>query len=106
MKVPLGLKTAATVNKVCRIKKSLYGLKPGLSKQSPKARFERFTCVLKKHGYFQSQSDRTMFIKYSQKGQRAILIVYVDYIILTRDLLDEIPRIKGWLAEEFEIKDL
>ncbi|KAL5812183.1 hypothetical protein ACOSQ3_027133 [Xanthoceras sorbifolium] len=47
-----------------------------------------------------------MFVKNSQKGHRAILIVYVDDIILTGDFLKDLPRIKRWLAEEFEIKDL
>jgi len=47
-----------------------------------------------------------MFIKHAKNGQRAILIVYVDDIILTGDFLNEIPRLKMWLSKEFEIKDL
>ena len=45
--------------KVCKLKKSLYGLK-----QSPRAWFERFTRFVRKEGYSQGQSDHTMFVKH------------------------------------------
>lgn len=87
-------------NQVCRLIKSLYGLK-----QSPRAWFERFSRVLKTEGYIQGQSDDTMFFKH-RGGKKTILIVYVDDIVLTGDDLEEISRIKEALAKEFEVKDL
>lgn len=101
MEVPLGTESAANRGKVCRLKRSLYGLK-----QSPRAWFERFSKVLKQHGYTQGQTDHTMFIKHSSVGKMAVLIVYVDDIVLTGDDKEEIPRIKNVLTKEFEIKDL
>ena len=47
MKVPLGFELEK--NKVCRLKKALYGLK-----WSPKAWFGRFARVMKALGYKQS----------------------------------------------------
>jgi hypothetical protein len=47
-----------------------------------------------------------MFIKHSDDGKIAILIVYVDDIILTGDNVTEMDRLKKSLALEFEIKDL
>ncbi|KAK5794891.1 hypothetical protein PVK06_036141 [Gossypium arboreum] len=47
-----------------------------------------------------------MFYRHSQKGRIAVIIVYVDDIILTGDDVDEIRRLKEHLALEFEIKDL
>ena len=47
-----------------------------------------------------------MFVKYSEKGKIVVLIVYVDYIILTRDDLIEIEWLKKSLASNFEIKYL
>ncbi|RVW18846.1 Retrovirus-related Pol polyprotein from transposon RE1 [Vitis vinifera] len=88
-------------SKVCKIKKSLYGLK-----KSPRAWFERFTQFVKNQGYVQAQSDHTMFIKHSNDGKIAILIVYVDDIILIGDHVTEMDRLKKSLALEFEIKDL
>lgn len=99
MSLPPGF--AETEGKVCRLKKSLYGLK-----QSPRAWFERFGKVVKRFGYHQSQGDHTLFYKHSKEGKRAILIVYVDDIILTGDDKVELKSLQGKLAEEFEVKDL
>ena len=78
MDIPAGLETTSNFNKVCRLRKSLYGLK-----QSPRACFERFTKVVKGYGFVQCQSDHTLFVKHFPEGKLAILIVYVDDIILT-----------------------
>ena len=48
----------------------------------------------------------TLFFKHSSAGKIAILIVYVDDIILTGDDSAELERLKMVLACEFEIKDL
>lgn len=88
-------------SKVCKLKKSLYGLK-----QSLRAWFDRFTQFVKRQKYTQSQANHTMFVKRSVNGTISILIVYVDDIIVTGDDLAEINRLKEALAAEFEIKDL
>ena len=73
MSLSLGFEERLGVDKVCRLRKSLYGLK-----QSPRAWFERFGRAVRRHGYCQSQADHTMFYKHSKEGKIAILIVYVD----------------------------
>ncbi|KAK5836567.1 hypothetical protein PVK06_012359 [Gossypium arboreum] len=47
-----------------------------------------------------------MSYRHSQKGRIAVIIVYVDDIILTGDDVDEIRSLKEHLALEFEMKDL
>lgn len=47
-----------------------------------------------------------MFMKISNEGKIAILIVYVDDIILIGDDKDEMNRLKKCMALEFDIKDL
>uniref|UniRef100_A0A2N9GQ49 Reverse transcriptase Ty1/copia-type domain-containing protein n=1 Tax=Fagus sylvatica TaxID=28930 RepID=A0A2N9GQ49_FAGSY len=101
MSLPPGFEERLGVDKVCRLRKSLYGLK-----QSPRAWFERFGRAVRRHGYCQSQADHTMFYKHSKEGKIAILIVYVDDIILTGDDSAELKKLKERLADEFEIKDL
>ena len=96
-----GFEESFGVGKVCKLKKSLYGLK-----QSPRAWFEHFGKVIKHYGYTQSQADQTMFYKHSNEGKVAILIVYIDDIVLTGDDCNELEKLKGKLAEEFETKDL
>ena len=60
----------------------------------------------KSYGYHQSQVDHTMFYKHSEKSKNTILIVCVNDIILTGDYKDEVPKLKLFLAKEFEMKDL
>ena len=47
-----------------------------------------------------------MFYKHSKDGKIAILIVYVDDIVLIGSDKEELERLKRRLAMEFEIKDL
>nr|CAN62019.1 hypothetical protein VITISV_019561 [Vitis vinifera] len=105
-KKPVGCKWIFTVKykadgNVDRLRKSLYGLK-----QSPRAWFERFTKVVKGYGFVQCQSDHTLFVKHFPEGKLAIIIVYVDDIILTGDHEEKIDLLKKLLTKEFEIKDL
>ncbi|WJZ84247.1 hypothetical protein VitviT2T_003860 [Vitis vinifera] len=101
MDIPAGLETTSNFNKVYRLRKSLYGLK-----QSPRAWFEWFTKVVKGYGFVQCQSDHTLFVKHFPEGKLAIIIVYVDDIILTGDHEEKIDLLKKLLTKEFEIKDL
>ncbi|KAG8472686.1 hypothetical protein CXB51_034612 [Gossypium anomalum] len=99
--LPPGSKFIEGSNKVCKLNKSLYGLK-----QSPRAWFERFSKVILQNGYKQSLADHTLFIKVTYRNKKAILIVYVDDIILTGDDEEEISNLKKLLNREFETKDL
>ncbi|WKA11799.1 hypothetical protein VitviT2T_029262 [Vitis vinifera] len=101
MEIPPGLKLSSSNDLVCKLHKSLYGLK-----QSPRAWFERFTKVIKGEEFSQGQSDHTLFIKRSPGGKITVLIVYVDDIIVTENDEEEISRLKTVLSKEFEIKDL
>lgn len=101
MSIPPGLENKSNNMLVCKLKKSLYGLK-----QSPRAWFDEFTRTVKANGYQQCQADHTLFVKRKTGGKMAIFIVYVDDIILTVDDSEEILNLKKLLATKFEIKDL
>ena len=79
MELPPGFDVARTDGKVCKLKKSFYGLK-----QSPRAWFNRFTKTIKQMGYKQAQTDHTVFYKHKD-GKIIVLLVYVNDIILTGD---------------------
>lgn len=85
--------------KVCKLKRSLYGLK-----QSPHVWFNRFSKALRMMNYKQG-ADHTLFFKH-QGNKITIIIVYVDDIIVTGDDALEMEGLKKKLAAEFEIKDL
>lgn len=101
MDIPPGFEDESTSNKVCKLRKSLYGLK-----QSPRAWFDRFTNVLKKNGYTQCQADHTLFVKHHPGDKLTALIVYVDDIVLTGNYEEEMNQLRQLLSREFEIKDL
>ncbi|RVW54499.1 Retrovirus-related Pol polyprotein from transposon RE1 [Vitis vinifera] len=86
--------------KVCKLKKSLYGLK-----QSPKAWFGRFTKSMRVFGYRQSNSDHTLFLK-KQHGKITALIVYVDDMVVTGNDPKKRKALQNYLSREFEMKYL
>ncbi|WKA00244.1 hypothetical protein VitviT2T_018623 [Vitis vinifera] len=86
--------------KVCKLKKSLYGLK-----QSPRAWFGRFTKSMRAFGYRQSNSDHTLFLK-KQHGKITTLIVYVDDMVVTGNDPEERKALQNYLSREFEMKYL
>ena len=101
MDIPPSFETEHSRGKVCKLQKSLYGLK-----QSPCAWFDRFTKVLKFDGYMQSQADHTLFIKHFTNGKIIVLIVYIDDIVLTGNHEEEMRRLELLIFKEFEINDL
>ena len=98
MNIPAGFERN-TGNKMCKLKKSIYGLK-----QFPRAWFGRFAKVIKESGYKQSQGDNTLFIKHLIVGGVTALLVYVDDIIVIENDEREKHEVKQRLATKFEIK--
>ena len=64
MELPPGFELTRDRKKVCKLKKSLYGLK-----QSPRAWFDKFAKSVKTFGYDQGQTDHTLFFKHQEKGR-------------------------------------
>ena len=65
------------IGKVCRLRKSLYGLK-----QSPRAWFDKFSQAVETFGMQKSKFDHSVFYKNSSFGI-ILLVVNVDDIIIT-----------------------
>ncbi|XP_049364801.1 LOW QUALITY PROTEIN: uncharacterized protein LOC125829654 [Solanum verrucosum] len=86
--------------RICRLKKSLYGLK-----QSPRVWFGKFTKSMKAFGYTQSNTDHTLFLK-RQQGKIIALIVYVDDMVVTGTDPEERKALQSYLSKEFKLKDL
>ncbi|KAL2461978.1 cysteine-rich RLK (RECEPTOR-like protein kinase) 8 [Abeliophyllum distichum] len=102
MELPLSYKIEEKQGqKVCKLRKSLYGLK-----QSPRAWFGRFTSATKAVGYKQSKSaDHTLFLK-KQQGKAIALIVYVDDMIVKENDPEERKALQEYMSREFKMKDL
>ena len=87
-------------NQVCKLQKSLYGLK-----QASRKWYEKLTDLLLHQGYTQSTSDYSLFTLKTD-AHFTIILVYVDDIILAGTSMSEFDRIKLILDETFSIKDL
>ena len=77
MKQPPGFVAQGELEKVCRLRKSLYCLKQG-----PRTWFGKFNQTVETFGMQKSKSDHSVFYKNSSFGI-ILLIVYVDDIVIT-----------------------
>ena len=91
MEQPPGFLALGKKGKVCRLHKSLYGLK-----QSPRAWFGKFSQAIKKFEMIKSKSDHSVFYKHSSSGI-ILLVVYVDDIIITGSDSTGISSLKAFL---------
>jgi hypothetical protein len=100
MSLPPGYLSNVGVHKVCRLHKSLYGLK-----QASRQWYSKLSSALISFGYVQSQSDHSLYIKSTDTTFTALL-VYVDDIVLAGNSSLEIQNVKLFLDQKFKIKDL
>ena len=98
MRVPQGLDNPN--NYVCKLNKSLYGLK-----QASRQWYAKLNSELQNMGYKQSKNDYSLFIK-KTTDDITIAVVYVDDIIVTGSNESEIIWFKDHLHSVFSIKDL
>jgi hypothetical protein len=99
MQIPQGL-PGTTDKQVCKLRKSLYGLK-----QASRQWYEKLSQFLTSIGYKHMPSDPTLFTK-STNTSFTTLLVYVDDIVLTGNFITDILDTKSQLHKTFGIKDI
>lgn len=87
-------------NVVCRLHKSLYGLK-----QASRSWFRRFSCAIQEIGYQQSRADYSLFTQV-RGNSITIVLLYVDDMVITGNDEKAISDLKQFLNSCFKIKDL
>ena len=100
MEQPPGFVAEGEIGSVCRLWKSLYGLK-----QSPHAWFGKFSQTVEEFGMQKSKSDHFVFYRNSSLGI-ILLVVYVDDIVITGSDSKGISSLKSFLQSQFHTKDL
>ena len=100
MSQPMGFEVKGQECKVCKLKRSIYGLK-----QSYRQWYFRFHDSIISHGFEMIEEDHCVYLKGSKKSV-LILSLYVDDILITGNEMDSIVATKKWLSSTFEMKDM
>src|SRR5687768_4193689 len=101
MKQPEGFEVEGKESYVCRLKKSLYGLK-----QSPRQWYKKFDSFMLSHDFTRSSYDSCVYLKKLDGGIVIYLILYVDDMVVACSSLFEVENLKRLLSSEFDMKDL
>jgi hypothetical protein len=85
---------------VCKLHKSLYGLK-----QSPRAWNQKLDAFLKIIEFVRSDADFSVYL--AQVGDvKFFIVVYINDLILMCNIKDKLLQMKEELSRKFEMKDL
>jgi hypothetical protein len=85
---------------VCKLLKSLYGLK-----QTPKQWHEKFDKTLTSVGFVVNEADKCVYYRFDG-GEGVALCLYVDDILIFGTSVNVIKEVKEFLSQNFEMKDL
>ena len=85
---------------MCRLKKALYGLK-----QAPRAWYEKIHAYLTAHGFQNSPTKSTFYVKH-EEYVHLIIALYVDDMLLTGPHESQISDFKADLNASFEMSYL
>ena len=99
MRQPEGFIAKGKEHLVCRLKKSIYGLK-----QSPRCWNSALDSQLKKMGFVEADSDPCIYR--ASAGEMFFIGVYVDDIVLAAKSEKRLNEVKKSLSERFDIKDM
>ncbi|GKE12542.1 retrotransposon protein, putative, ty1-copia subclass [Tanacetum coccineum] len=100
MEQPEGFIDPNHPSKVCKLQRSIYGLK-----QASRSWNKRFDEEIKKFGFHQNLDEPCVYQKAS--GSNVIfLILYVDDIILMGNHIPSLQEVKDYLGKCFSMKDL
>lgn len=102
MTIPPSIKLSKA-NQVCKLIKSLYGLK-----QASRKWYERLTSLLIAHHFYQANSDHSLnsFFINKMTSTSTLLLLYVDDIIIVGNSMTQFDHIKQVLHHTFKIKNI
>lgn len=99
MKLPQGF-TSSDPTKVCRLRKSLYGLR-----QSPRCWYVKLSDALEKFGFSHDYADHSLFSKI--RGSVTLhILVYVDDFVIAYNDSTALQEFKDYLRRCFRMTDL
>ncbi|KAI5354743.1 hypothetical protein L3X38_007638 [Prunus dulcis] len=100
MKQPDGFASKGEENLVCKLQKSIYGLK-----QASRQWYLKFDEVVKSQGFIDNPLDECIYMKFN--GRNFIfMLLYVDDILLASSNLSMLQDTKRMLSDHFDMSDL
>ena len=97
---PEGFKEEGKEHMVCKLRKSIYGLK-----QASRQWYLKFDEIVTSLGFVENKIDQCIYLKVS--GRKFIfLVLYVDDILLASSDLSLLHETKILLSKSFDMKDL
>ncbi|KAK8574321.1 hypothetical protein V6N13_016122 [Hibiscus sabdariffa] len=100
MTQPEGFVTPENAGKVCKLQRSIYGLK-----QASRSWNLHFNDAIKEFGFIRNEDEPCVYKKFSGSIV-SFLILYVDDIIIIGNDIPTLQSIKTWLSSCFSMKDL
>ena len=100
MKQPEGFSSSEGEHLVCKLKKSIYGLK-----QASRQRYLKFHEVITSFGFEENIMDQCVYQKVSGSNI-CFLMLYVDDILLATNDKGLLYEVKQFLSKNFDMKDM
>ncbi|KAK8634151.1 hypothetical protein V6N13_014980 [Hibiscus sabdariffa] len=100
MTQPEGFATPENAGKVCKLQRSIYGLK-----QASRSWNLRFNDAIKEFGFIRNEDEPCVYKKFSGSIV-SFLILYVDDILIIGNDIPTLQSFKAWLSSCFSMKDL
>ncbi|KAL4310633.1 hypothetical protein GQ457_01G017150 [Hibiscus cannabinus] len=100
MTQPEGFVTLEDARKVCKLQRSIYGLK-----QASRSWNLRFNEAIQEFGFIRNEDEPCVYKKFSGSIV-SFLILYVDDILVIGNDIPALQSIKTWLSSFFSTKDL
>nr|GEX02203.1 zinc finger, CCHC-type [Tanacetum cinerariifolium] len=101
MNQPQGFFMHGKENKVCKLIKSLYGLK-----QTSKQCHQKFDEVVLSNDYLLNQSEKCVYSKFDESGKRVTICLYVDDILIFGTDQVQVNLTKEFLSSRFSMMDM
>src|SRR6516165_7148502 len=100
MMQPDGFVDPQNANKICKLQRSIYGLK-----QASRTWNQRFDKIVKQFDFVQNGDEPCVYKKVSGSAL-TFIVLYVDDILLIGNDIPMLQSVKNWLSMTFSMKDL
>ena len=100
MKQPEGFSSSDGEHLVCKLKKSIYGLK-----QASRQWYFKFHGVISSFGFVENPMDQCIYQKVSG-SKICFLVLYVDDILLATNDKGMLHEVKQFISKNFDMKDM